>query len=85
MGLHSAPSEMLPAGGRGGHRPPFQSTGGPVWAPETSKGKARPPRREEMVPWPQRLGLSEFYFCSGNMVVPWGRPKGLSGDETYTG
>lgn len=82
MGLHSAPSEMLPAGGCGGHRPPFQSTGGPVPAPETSTGKAR---REEMVPWPQRLGRSESYSCSGNTVVLWGCPKGLSGDEMYTG
>lgn len=83
--LRLAPSEMLPTGGPGGHRPPPQSIRGPARALKSSGGKARPPRRERTVLPALRPGWSESHSCLGNVVALQGCPKGLSRDETHSG
>lgn len=83
--LRLAPSEMLPTGGPGGHRPPPQSIRGPARALKSSGGRARPPRREQMALPALRPGWSESHSCLGNVVALQGCSKGLSRDETHSG
>lgn len=73
---HQAAPEPLPAGGPGGHRLPPLSMRGPVWALETSVGKAGPPSKgKRWWPQPLRPGWSESPSCLGKVSGPPGPPQ----------